>query len=356
MRFRLSVKLCVLILLSIFVAMMTSCDSVPHDSTWFDEENLTICQFLEQNKEEYSKSYRLIAEGKMLSPLCGYNPYGEDYTLFLPSNEAIEHFIQQNPEYGSFEELLLDTSFIQKLTRYHTVKRRLHTDEFPDGALTDSTLTGERLVTGFYTDGNNQIIKVNNIASITKSNLDMTNGYIHVISEMLNPIEVSGYEWLQNQDDYTILAAAMEFCRIPNRLWFQKYTILAEHDSIYHRKGIYSLEDLINYIAPPDGPANKSILMYNFTAYHVLYKDLYLNDLYWGREGYRTLNFETVIIDNSLEIKINPGIDTFGIKISEAGDTTIIDYIRLVREESNINTTSGPIHSITDLLASEPLP
>ena len=97
----------------------------------------------------------------MLNPLWGYNPYGDGYTLFLPTDEAIDQFIQQNEDYENFEELLMNTSFIYTLARYHTVKRRIYTDEFPDGALKDSTLTGERLTIGFYTDGDNQIIKVN---------------------------------------------------------------------------------------------------------------------------------------------------------------------------------------------------
>ncbi len=96
----------------------------------------------------------------MFSTLYAYNPYGDDYTLFLPTDEAIDNFIRQNKNYESFEALLQDTSFIYTLTRYHTIKRKVHTDEFPDGALTDSTLTGDRLAIGFYSDGENQIIKL----------------------------------------------------------------------------------------------------------------------------------------------------------------------------------------------------
>ena len=96
--------------------------------------------------------------------------------------------------------------------------------------------------------------------------------------------------------------------------------------------------------------------IYDFTAYHILRGDLYLNDLYWGKEGYRTLISESVIIDNGIEIKINPGVDIFGTRITESGHTIYIDYIRLIMEKSNINTTTGPVHSITDLLSWEPLP
>jgi len=136
------------IILTVFII---SCNTERDEQNWVEGNTLTISQYLEKNQEEYSKFYQLLADGKMLGTLYAYNPHGLDYTLFLPTNEAIENFILQNQEYGNFEELLNDTSFIKMLTRYHTVNRKMHTDEFPDGALTDMTLSGDRLVTGFYT-------------------------------------------------------------------------------------------------------------------------------------------------------------------------------------------------------------
>jgi len=335
----------------ILSAVMISCESDHDGSNWFGEDVLTICQYLEKNQEEYSKSYRLLDESKMLITLCGYNPYGEDYTLFLPTNEAIDHFIEQNQDYENFEELLLDTGFIYSLTRYHTLNRRVHTNEFPDGALKDRTLTGDRLTIGFYTDGDNQIIKVNKIAPVIKSNLEMTNGYIHVISEILPQVEISGYDWLQQQDNYSILAQAMELAGIRNRLWFDEYTILAEHDSIYHRNGIMNIEDLINRVATPGIPFSSSTnSFYKFTGYHVLGEEYYLNDLNFGNDNYWTVGYIQLMINVGVEIRINPGVITYGIKISESGDTTVIDYVSPIWEESNIRTTTGPIHSISDVL------
>ena len=351
------IKLSFLVQWIILSAVITSCDSDPYGSEWFDEDNLTICQYLEINKEEYSKFHRILIEGKMLSALCAYNPYGEDYTLFLPTDDAIDHFIRHNQDYKNFEEMLLDTSFINTLTRYHTISRKVHTDEFPDGALLDTTLTGNRLTFSFYRDGDNQLIKVNNIAPIIKSNLEMTNGYVHVVSEVLQQVEISGYDWLQQQDNYSILAKAMKLSGIRNRLWWDKYTILAEHDSIYHRNGINNVEDLIKRVASPGKSlTSRYNSFYQFTAYHMLGGDYYLNDLHWGSKRYWNMSNIPVWINVGLKIKINPGIDTYGITISESGDTTVIDYIRPIWEDCNIMTSTGPVHSISDVLFYEPLP
>lgn len=348
----------ILVQLMILSVLISSCKSDRDESNWVNEDSLTISQYLEKNQEEYSKFYKLMSESKMLNTLYAYNPYGNDYTLFLPTDEAIDNYIQQNQDYGNFEELLKDTSFIKMLTRYHTVNRKVHTDEFPDGALNDRTLTGDRLVTGFYTEGNNQLIKVNNSAPIVKSNLKMTNGYIHVISEVLQQAEISGYDWLQQQDDYSILAQAVKLSGVRSRLWWDKYTIIAEHDSVYRRCGINNVEDLIERIATPGMQlSNRNNTFHLFAAYHFVGGEYYLNDLSWGNDKYTTLaTGKSLTIDVGTEIKINPGVDTYGFTVSNTGDTTSINYIRPVWENCNIMTSTGAIHSIPDVLFYESFP
>lgn len=342
----------------ILIALVSSCESDPYGTNWDNEESFSISQFLDKNQDEYSKFYKLMAEGKMLNTLYAYNPYGNDYTLFLPTNEGIDHFIQQHQDYENFEDLVKDTVFIKILTRYHTVNEKIHTDKFPDGALNDTTLTGDRLVTSFFSDGNNQLIKVNNSAPITSSNLKMTNGYIHVISGVLQKNEVSGYDWLQQQENYSILAEAVRRSGLQSRLWWNKYTILAEHDSIYHRNGIYNIEDLIARIATPGmSLSNRNNTFHLFAAYHFVGGEYYINDFSWGNKKYTTLaTGKLLTIETGAKIKINTGIDNYGYRISESGDTTLMDYILPVWEKCNVMTRTGAIHSISDVLFFEPLP
>jgi uncharacterized surface protein with fasciclin (FAS1) repeats len=346
-----------LILWILLYAVMTSCESKQSESDWFDGENSTIGQYLDANRKEYSKFYRLLVRGKMLSPLYAYNPHSDGYTLFLPTDSAIDNFIRQNTNYGTFEKMLLDTGFVYNLTRYHTVNRKVHTDEFPDGALNDKNLTGDRLIMGFFTDGNNQLIKVNNTAPIIKSNLKQTNGYVHIISEVLHKAETGGYDWLQQQADYSILAKAMELAGIRGKLKWTKYTILAEHDSVFHRIGINKTEDLINRIATPGVPLSGSTnAFYLFTAYHILNGEYYLNDFNWGEYKYTTLANKFITVDAGQEIRLNPGIEIFGTSISAYGDTIVTDYILPVWDASNRLTLTGPVHSISRVLDYEPFP
>lgn len=352
-----SVAIRFLILWWVLSAVTTSCESDSNTPDWVDDGHSSISQYLEKNKTEYSKFYTLLVDGNMLSTLYAYNPYGDDYTLFLPTDEAIDRFIQQNGKYESFDELLKDTASVNFLVRYHTLNRKVHTDEFPDGALIDSTLTGDRLIAGFYTDGNNQVIRINNAVPIIKSNLEMSNGYIHVISGVLQKAEISGYDWLQQQPDFSILAQAMKLSEIKKRLMWNKYTLFAEPDSVYHRYGIQNINDLINRIATPGMPlSNVPNAFYQFAAYHIVNGEYFLNDFYWGSRKYVTMGGQLLTIYVGQEIRINTGVDTYGTTTSESGEKTVLDYIRPVSEGCNILTRTGPVHSISDLMYYKPLP
>ncbi|MBN2775211.1 MAG: fasciclin domain-containing protein, partial [Prolixibacteraceae bacterium] len=224
-------------------------------------------------------------------------------------------------------------------------------------ALNDRTLSGERLVANFYTDGDNQLIKINNIAPIIQSNLEMTNGYIHIVSEVVHQAEISGYDWIQQKEGYSIFAKAMELSGINERLKWSRFTILAEHDSIYRKAGINNIDDLIKLVASPGTPiSNRANSFYQFVAFHIFSGEFYLNDLYWGSSEYWTYANRSVTINVGAEIKINQGVDTYGFSVSESGDSTEIDYIRMLWDDCNIMTSTGPFHSISDVLYFKPLP
>jgi hypothetical protein len=72
-----------LVLWMILSALISSCESVHNESNWVNENSLSISQYVEKNREEYSKFHMLMAESKMLNTLYAYNPYGNDYTLFF---------------------------------------------------------------------------------------------------------------------------------------------------------------------------------------------------------------------------------------------------------------------------------
>jgi uncharacterized surface protein with fasciclin (FAS1) repeats len=297
---------------------------------------------------------QIIEKNGMFHALNAYNPAGDGFTLFLPTDEAFRAFIAREERYNNFDELLNDIEFNSILCRYHLVNKSIRTTEFPFGALPDSTATGDYLTIGIEIDADTSRYRANNLATVIISNIELTNGYIHVIDQVLNPITYSSYDWLKNNSDYSILSEVFKITGFSEKMGIyrttntgqtvmNRYTVLAEHDSVFENAEIYNIDDLIEKYANTEldfnNPENS---LYQFAAYHLLEGAYYL-DAFSGTLNYNTFSFAPVTISAGLEIKINQGIDTFSYKV-KGSDTTWIDYLSLNYEESNINTKHGPIH------------
>lgn len=348
-------------ILLLFALLGFSCSTEIEEEVFFDENLLSIADYIEENKDTYSYFYRIMVEGSLYDPLNSYNPHGRNFTLFLPTDEAFERYIQNSSRFSSVDELLLDKEFIWLMGRYHLVNIDLNTNEFPYGAFPDTTATGDLLTIGFSDQFDSTVYKVNNVAPVIQSNLEMVNGYIHVISEVLEPVNFSGVQWLKDNPDFSILAKAFEITGLEDTLGLyrstssgmlvkNKYTILAEHDSIYSRAGINSIDDLIGEYATPGlpytAPENG---LYQFAAYHVMEGENFLVDFDQTR-NYNTYANAPVLIEAGLEVRINPGVDTFHLEINNAGDTTAITHIGLYYQESNILTKNGAIHFLDEIM------
>jgi uncharacterized surface protein with fasciclin (FAS1) repeats len=197
------------------------------------------------------------------------------------------------------------------------------------------------------------VYSVNGIAPVITANVKMSNGYIHIISGVLKPIDFSGYEWLKENEGYSILTKAMDTTRLSYGLELsRRYTILAEHDSIYNRYGINSVIDLIDVFATPDLKLRDyDNSFFQYVAFHVLEGSYFLSDLNWGSKYYPTFATRKVKIELGVnKIKINQEKDTIFMNISELGDTTARTYVGMFPNYSDVYTTTGAVHSLSELL------
>ena len=95
---------------------------------------------------------------------------------------------------------------------------------------------------------------------------------------------------------------------------------------------------------------------YKFVGYHFVGGEYYLSDFNYGNKDYATMASVPLAIDVGTKFKINPGIEIFGFEILGSGDTIVVDYISPVWNECNTMTSTGPVHSISELLYFEPFP
>jgi uncharacterized surface protein with fasciclin (FAS1) repeats len=345
---------------ALLIPAVISCDrDIPE--VFYQEGLVEIADYIMENKEEYSRFHDLMIAGDLTSPLNSYNPSGNGYTLFLPSDDAFNRYVEKKEEYSSFNELIQDEEFMMLLGRYHVVTGSYRSNEFPYGALPDSTGTGDYLTIGFSSNIDTTVYKINNVSPVVLANLEMLNGYIHVVGEVLEPVTYTGYDWLEQNPGYSIMTEALKLTGLSdtlgdyrqtssNRLVKNQYTLLVEHDSIYRRNGINSINDLVNkYNTPGLEYSDFDNLLYQFTAYHIMEGSYFLAD-FQGSGNYNTYGTFPVSIHTGLDIIINPAVDTFAIEISPRGDTTIINYISMHYQESNIVTKTGAVHFLTQVM------
>lgn len=326
-----------------------------------DQINFTIYDYVKSDtlKDKFSMFLEMLNRSNVGKYLTAYNPNGNGYTLFLPTNAAIENFLSNNSKFKNFQELLNDIEYLTVLCKFHIVNTAFKSDEFPYGALSDYTLTEDLLTINYVFENGNAFYKVNNQAKILKLNIEASNGYIHIIDNLLTPVIYTTYEFLKESNGFSIFKAAVDttgFDKVLNLNLKTDYykmpiTLLVEHDSIFRKYNVNNIVDLINLISPNNSnfkdPLNP---LYNFVGYHIIDGNYFLENFVNKATNYSTYSEIPLLIDGTgLDIKINKGQEIFDI-IVKGEDTTIIDYVGVLYDESNVLSNSGSIHFINRIL------
>lgn len=353
-------RISILLSLLVVLSLQYSCIKTPIVAGFEDMEQFTIYDYLKQNEKDFSSFLSILKAGELDKTLSAYNPNGINYTLFAPDNKAVEAFIKSGGPYSTLDALLKDKVFVSALARYHVVNMSASTYEFPFGTFSEPTLSGDFLNVNFILAKDTTYYKINNQAPVSKANVELSNGYLHVISTMLTPITQNSYGWLKQNPSFSILASAIEATGYKaiidkdmkdEKETLRPFTFLAEPDAVYKKKGISNLQDLAKLISPnatdytnANNPLNK------FVGYHILTESRFLNDLQGRTTNYNTFaDIPLTINGMGLDIVINKGKEIFDMIIHNE-DTTLIDFVGLDYDASNIVTQSGAIHFIDQIL------
>jgi uncharacterized surface protein with fasciclin (FAS1) repeats len=347
-------------ILAIFLVMnLPSCEDTTVDFETEDDFG-SIADYLAENQAKYSYFIQIAEATNMMHTFSSYNPHGNGYTLFLPSDEAFEGYFQDNPSYNNIADIIADKSFAWELIRYHILNMTIRTNDFPFGAFPDTTLSGDLLTVGFTNNIDSTVYLINNQAPVILRNVEARNGFIHEIGQVLEPIVFTGYELLSINTDYSILTELFELTGLnkkmglyvsgENREVENQYTILAEPDTIYHKHGFFSVQDVIEFLNPAsDNYTSKDNPVYQFAAYHVL-EGRYFLDNFEGSTNYNTFASLPVRIGAGLQIKINSNPNRVFDTLVDNNDTTLIDYIEPFYNASNVLSQNGPIHFINQVM------
>ena len=356
-------KKIVYILSLLLVVVINSCKEPERIAGFEDAEQYSIYNYIMENKDDFSNFLSILEVGGIDKTLSAYNPDGTDYTLFLPDNKAVDAFIAQNNQFSSLTDILNNKEFSEAFSRYHVVNMGVHTNDFPFGAFPEPTLSEDYLTVSFIIETDTSYYKINNQAAVILPNIEVSNGYIHQIEIALQPITFTSYSWLKQNTDFSIFNDALELTGLESLVdinlkedeTLQPVTMLVESDAIYNENGVNSVADLATMISPDNSDyANSTNSLYNYIAYHVLTGSLFIDDFEGIATNYATHSEIPLNINgNGIDLLINKGKQVFDT-IVYLGDTTFIDYIGFLYDESNIITQSGAIHVIDRIMIQQP--
>lgn len=226
----------------------------------FDEEGLPVF-----DKEQYTLWVELLEYTDLYKTL---NVSGT-YTYFPPNNDAVTAYLQSKGFSTVQEFVANDVAFARELVKYHWISSTaIEYADFRVGSLSDTTATGDYLSLSYGESGGINDIYLNSEARITQLNVEATNGYIHFVDKVLNPIEGTIWSYISENPDYSIFAAAVEsvasgsFADYLDRISYLRYTadgqvvairyrntLFVVSDETYNDAGIYSLGDLSAVLA-----------------------------------------------------------------------------------------------------------
>ena len=355
----------VIYIMSIITIMVgsDSCREPERVPGFEDADQLSMYNYILNNQEEYSVFLSIIKVGGLDKTLSAYNPYGNGYTLFLPSNKAIDNFIQNTEGFSSVNDILKNPQYAAACAKYHVVNMSVHTQDFPFGAFLEPTLSEDYLTVSFIIQPDTSYYKINNQAAVIYPNIEVSNGYIHLIETALKPITYTSFGWLEQTSGFSIIKGALELTGVKslvdvNIKDFENVspvTLLVEPDEIYKKRGINTVEDLAAYISPNDhNYTSITNPFFNYCTYHILAGCRYLNDFEGVATNYTTFSEISLNINGlGKDLLINKGKQVFDFIIS-GSDTTIIDYLGFDYDKSNITTQSGVIHLIDQIMQQVP--
>ncbi|GGH18496.1 fasciclin domain-containing protein [Sphingobacterium alkalisoli] len=180
------------------------------------------------------------------------------YTLFVPNNAAFNTL---------FETLTVDGKPVKKIAdapveywvnffRYHLLDQKINTNVFIHGPLPAPTSFQDKYLIADIS-ASYEAIRLNNLATITESNINFNNGFINVLDAVLIPPTATLYDMVKTSGKYNTMLTIFEETGLDNYLKDSMITLVIESDeallkSNFDKSEIENLKDWAGYHIIPD--------------------------------------------------------------------------------------------------------
>lgn len=358
--------------------MAGSCGDDVNDDSYYTFTGDTVASYC-GSSESYSVFSALLDDTGLGSLLSTYG----HYTCFLPDDAAFtRYFATIGKQYADLtpdekKEIVFNHVIKSAATDYSS-------EHFEEGSLPESNMNDKYVTISYQADpaGGGLVIHVNKTSTITEKDIEVHNGIIHIIDNVLTSSEEFLLNILDNNGGFTIFAEALRVthlndsteriidesyvCPYPSgelrkgEMTFKiptvkryGYTLFAEPDEVMAEAGIHSLDDLKAYATryygneDPGDPTSRDNALNRFVSYHLLDRQMSTNSFIYNGKctsanfmSERKEYYETMYTYRLMEIKA-------GNRINTRRDGT---YVGLSETHSNLSGVNGFVHSLTSML------
>jgi uncharacterized surface protein with fasciclin (FAS1) repeats len=321
--------------------IMTGCDTEPQ--LWnIKSTQQVITEYVDTN-EEFSEFGKILEATGLNSLLAVRGPF----TVFLPSDVQMKEYYAEK---GVNSYTDFSTEFLKELILNHVIGSQIETGDIGLGAIRDPNAIGDYIVSEFQ--GSDIILNKN--SKIIKRDVFASNGIIHHIDKVLDPVTKSVYDVLAANPSFSLFTQGLSRTNLKdtlqqiefpygNKMARTRFTVMAVADSTFNRYGITTIDELVAFFtSAPDSITYLDNDFFRYMEYHCLANTYYLSDL-------TSRLYPTITYDFNLSIEVS---DDYKIN-KDKND----NYTRFVIEQSNLPGKNGTVHTVAGLMPStEPNP
>ncbi len=372
-------RIAAMLLAGAFAASLTSCGDDIDEGSYYTFTGQTVSSYAHET-EGYSLFARLLDDTGNSALLSSYG----HYTLFLPSDEALERYIGNLA--GGYDQLSDEQK--REIVYNHVIKslgNDYKSETFEEGSLPEKTMSDNYLTISFKADesvAGGLAIYVNKTTLIIEKDIEVHNGVIHLINNVIEPSNDFPLDAMKEHGKFSIFAQAMEASGLYKRteaLYDDSYvapypegevtrdgmkffvptvkrlgfTVFAETDDVMNANGISNLDQLVAYAENYYGTeargnyTDPSNALYKFVAYHMLDRQMNTNEFLYNGPctavsfmDRRAEYYETMYTYRLMEIKA-------GNKINQRSNGS---YVGIDENNAGISAVNGFVHGLTDML------
>lgn len=235
------------------LAGLQACESELSGARYDSTDQLQIMDYLDDHEDLsiFRELVDYVGQRNLL------NTAGS-YTIFVPDNAAFERLFERLSAGGDPVKAISDrdAEFWIHYFRYHLLDEKINTNELEQGPLPVPTVLNGKYMIADIRDSYTTV-RLNNFATIIQSNIELSNGYIHVTNEVLNPPVETLYDELERTGKFTTMLDIFEETGLENYLKDSIITLFIESDEVlqrnnFSRDSIENLRDWAAYHIIPD--------------------------------------------------------------------------------------------------------